>query len=337
MKKNILALVAGLAMLVLISGCSTRAGAEQDTQVLRFGYASNSQPVIDAMKEFGRLVEEKTDGEVVVDYFPDGQLGGERELIELTQTGAIDMTKVSGAALESFSDIYSVFGIPFLFDSEEHYYRVLEDDDIMDPVYQSTQDMGIVGLTYYDSGARNFYMSEGPIETPEDLEGKIIRVMQSEIAIEMIELLGGSPTPMGSGEVYTSLQQGIIDGSENNEFVLVTAGHGAVAPYYSYSEHTRVPDIIVINEESLAGLTEEQIEAVHESAEESTEFQKGVWSEAVENEKQTAAEEYGVVYNEVDKKPFQDAVQPIHEQFKENDEFNEMYEAIRNLSDTEEE
>ncbi|RKL65406.1 hypothetical protein CR203_20885 [Salipaludibacillus neizhouensis] len=337
MKKNILALVAGLAMLVLISGCSTRTGAEQDTQVLRFGYASNSQPVIDAMKEFGRLVEEKTDGEVVVDYFPDGQLGGERELIELTQTGAIDMTKVSGAALESFSDIYSVFGIPFLFDSEEHYYRVLEDDDIMDPVYQSTQDMGIVGLTYYDSGARNFYMSEGPIETPEDLEGKIIRVMQSEIAIEMIELLGGSPTPMGSGEVYTSLQQGIIDGSENNEFVLVTAGHGAVAPYYSYSEHTRVPDIIVINEESLAGLTEEQIEAVHESAEESTEFQKGVWSEAVENEKQTAAEEYGVVYNDVDKKPFQDAVQPIHEQFKENDEFNEMYEAIRNLSDTEEE
>lgn len=337
MKRYLVLLLIGFMSILLFSGCSNQTVAQsgEDKVVLRFGYASNSQPVIDAMNEFGRLLSEKTNGEVEVQYFPDGQLGGERELIELTQTGAIDITKVSGSALEGFSSIYSVFGIPYLFDSEEHYYRVLENEDIMTPVYQSTEPLGIVGLTYYDSGARNFYMNDGPVESPEDLKGKKIRVMQSEIAIRMVELLGGAPTPMGSGEVYTSLQQGIIDGAENNEFVLVTAGHGEVAKYYSYDEHTRVPDIIVMNQETLNSLTEEQRDAVYEAAKESTEFQKQVWSEAVEKEKQQAAEEHGVVYNEVDKKPFQEAVQPIHEDFKKNEQFSDLYEKIRGMSDSE--
>lgn len=209
---------------------------------------------------------------------------------------------------------------------------MLENEEIMNRVYKSTEDLGIIGLTYYDSGSRNFYMKDNPVESPEDLKGKKIRVMQSEIAIRMVELLGGSPTPMGSGEVYTSLQQGIIDGSENNEFVLVTAGHGGVAKYFSYDEHTRVPDIVVMNQETLSKLTEEQRKAVHEAAEESTEFQKKVWSEAVEEEKQEAAEKHGVVFNEVDKKPFQEAVQPIHDDFKEDRELGDLYEKIRSLS-----
>ncbi|MBP1969250.1 tripartite ATP-independent transporter DctP family solute receptor [Virgibacillus natechei] len=334
MKRNTFVLLTCLLLFGIVSGCSNISKAE-DKEVLRFAYASNSQPVIDAMNEFGRLLAEKTNGQLDVEYFPDGQLGGERELIELTQTDATDITKVSGSALEGFSNQYSIFGIPYLFDSEDHYYQVLENSEIMDPIYQSTEDVGLTGLTYYDSGARNFYMTDGPVETPDDLQGKNIRVMQSETAIEMIELLGGSPTPMGSDEVYTSLQQGIIDGAENNEFVLDTAGHGDVAKYYSYDEHTRVPDIIVMNKETLDSLTEQQREAVFESAEESTAFQKEVWREAVENEKEIAAEEHGVEYNEVDKKPFQDAVQPIHEEFQKDEEFSEVYEAIRNLAENE--
>lgn len=336
MKRNILVLFTCLLLFGIVSGCSNVTKADSDNkEVLRFGYASNSQPVIDAMKEFGRLLSEKTNGQLEVEYFPDGQLGGERELIELTQTGATDITKVSGSALEGFSNQYSIFGIPYLFDSEDHYYRVLENSEIMDPIYQSTEDIGLTGLTYYDSGARNFYMTDGPVETPDDLQGKKIRVMQSETAIEMVELLGGSPTPMGSGEVYTSLQQGILDGAENNEFVLDTAGHGEVAKYYSYDEHTRVPDIVVMNKETLNSLTEQQREAVFEAAEESTAFQKKVWREAVEKEKEIAAEEHGVEFNEVDKEPFQEAVQPIHEEFQNDEAFSDMYEAIRNLAESE--
>ncbi|SFJ82208.1 tripartite ATP-independent transporter solute receptor, DctP family [Halobacillus dabanensis] len=331
MKRNVILLLVGACVLTMIAGCGLNAKAG-DQVVLRFAYASNAPPVKEAMAEFGRLLEEKTDGEVIVKYYPDSQLGGERELIELTQTGAVDITKVSGSALESFSDRYSIFGIPYLFDGEEHFYNVMENEEIMDPIYQSTSDLGFVGLTYYDSGQRSFYMKDGPVESPEDIKGKKIRVMQSETAIEMIELLGGSPTPMSSGEVYTSLQQGIIDGAENNEFVLVTAGHGEVAKYYSYDQHTRVPDIVVMNEATLNKLTPEQREAVHEAAEESTVYEKKVWKAAVEKEKQMAIEEHGVEFNEVDNTPFKEAVQPLHDEFKNNEEFKDLYKAIQEMS-----
>lgn len=155
-----------------------------DTVVLRYAYASNSQPVIDSMKKFGELVEEKTDGKVQIEYFPDGQLGGETELIELTQTGAIDFAKVSGSALESFSKDYSVFAIPYIFDNEKHFFKVMDNQALMQPVYDSTKKLGFVGLTYYDSGQRSFYMSKGPVTSPDDLKGKKIRVMQSETAIK---------------------------------------------------------------------------------------------------------------------------------------------------------
>lgn len=332
MKKKLILL---LLICIVLVGCSRASGEKNDSIILRFGYASNSQPIIDSMQEFGRLVAEKTNGEVQVQYYPDGQLGGERELIELTQTGAIDITKVSGSALESFSPIYSIFGIPYLFDNEAHYYRVLENKELINSIYSSTKDIGIVGLTYYDSGARNFYMSDGPVESPEDLKGKKIRVMQSEIAIKMVQLLGGTPTPMGSGEVYTSLQQGIIDGSENNEFVLVTAGHGEVAKYYSYDEHTRVPDIVVMNDSTLESLTESQRKAVMEAADESTQFQKEVWAEAVNKEKEIAAEKHDVEFNEVDKEPFKEAVQPIHEEFQSNEEYSKLYAQIREMAQDE--
>lgn len=332
MRKTTIVLLICLISLAVISGCANQTQA-QEKIVLRFAYASNSQPVKDAMAEFGDILSEKTNGEVEVVYFPDGQLGGERELIELTQTGAVDITKVSGSALESFSDQYSIFGIPYLFDSEEHFYSVMENKDIVEPIYQSTEDLGFVGLTYYDSGQRSFYMTEGPITTPADLKGKKIRVMQSETAIKMVELLGGSPTPMGSGEVYTSLQQGILDGAENNEFVLVTAGHGDVASYYSYDQHTRVPDIVVINQDTLNSLSEKNRIAIYEAAAESTEFEKLVWKDAVEAEKQAAIDKHGVEFNEVDNAPFQELVQPLHEEFKNSEKFSDVYKSIRALSD----
>lgn len=334
MNRRILMLLICTFLVIVFSGCSDKTQAKEKI-VLRFAYASNAQPVKDAMAKFGELVEEKTNGEVIVKYFPDGQLGGERELIELTQTGAIDITKVSGLALESFSEKYSIFGIPYLFDNEEHFFRVMENEDIMQPIYQSTKDLGFVGLTYYNSGQRSFYMTEGPVKTPADIKGKKIRVMQSETAIKMIELLGGTAVPLGSGEVYTSLQQGIIDGAENNEFVLVTAGHGEVAKYYSYDGHTRVPDIVVMNTETLQSLTEEQRKAIHEAANESTEYEKKVWKEAVEAEKEAAKKKYDVKFNQVNKKPFLEAVQPIHEEFKKDDELGDFYKAIRGLSKNE--
>ncbi|MDT2763315.1 TRAP transporter substrate-binding protein [Enterococcus asini] len=332
MKKQLLSGLLLSAMgLVVLSGCGTTEASSEEQIVLRYAYASNSQPVIDSMVEFGRLVEEKTDGQVTVEYFPDGQLGSETELIELTQTGGIDFTKVSGSALEGFSKDYSIFSVPYLFDSEEHFFEVMENKAITDEIYNSTEELGFVGITYYDSGQRSFYMTAGPVNSLADLKGKKIRVMQSETAIKMVELLGASPVPMGSSEVYTSLQSNLINGAENNEFVLYTAGHGGVAKYYSYDEHTRVPDIVIMNSEVKERLTDEQYEAVLAAAKESTEFEKAVFKDAVEEEKAIAEKEYGVVYNDLDTTEFLAAVQPLHEQFKNDENYSELYQEIRSL------
>ncbi|MFV0503150.1 MAG: TRAP transporter substrate-binding protein [Lachnospirales bacterium] len=328
MRKFKIFLMCILSMFI-IGGCS---GRGDEGTVLRFGYSSNSKPVIDSMKEFARLIEEKTQGEVTVKFYPDSQLGSEVELIELTQTGAIDFTKVSASALEGFSKDYSIFGIPYLFDDEEHFFRVMENKEIMESIYNSTKDMGFVGLTYYDSGQRSFYMTEGPILSPDDLKGKKIRTMQSETAIKMVELLGGSAVPMSSSEVFTSLQSNLIDGAENNEFVLYTAGHGAVTKYYSYDEHTRVPDIIIMNSTLKDRLTEEQYNSVLEAAKESTEFEKTLYKKAVEEEKKLATEKYQIEYfDDVNKEPFLEAVQPLHEEFKNDPQFSNVYSKIREL------
>ena len=327
MKKTSLLFAASSLSLGLLglSGCgnnssvATVADADvNETVTLRFAYASNSQPVIDAMNEFGRLVKEKTDGSVQIQYFPDGQLGGERELIELTQSGAVDFTKVSASALESFSKDYSIFSVPYLFNDEEHFFKVMDNEEIMEPIYQSTKDLGFTGLTYYDSGQRSFYMVDGPI-----------RVMQSETAIKMVELLGGSPVPMGSDEVYTSLQSNLINGSENNEFVLYTAGHGGVAKYYSYDEHTRVPDIIIMNDAIKEQLTAEQEKAIEEAAKESTVFEIEAFARAIEEEKALAQEEHGVQFNDVDNTPFREAVAPLHDTFKNDPAYKDLYQKIQ--------
>ncbi|MGT2784258.1 TRAP transporter substrate-binding protein [Streptococcus merionis] len=331
-KKLLFGLLMVTSALTFLTGCAQKSSSEE-TITLRFAYASNSQPVIDSMKKFGELVNEKTDGKVVVEYYPDGQLGGETELIELTQTGGIDFTKVSASALEGFSKSYSVFGLPYLFDNEDHYFTVMENKAIMDPIYQSTKELGFVGLTYYDSGQRSFYMVDGPIESVADLKGKKIRTMQSATAIRMVSLLGGAAVPMSSSEVYTSLQSNLINGAENNEFVLYTAGHGGVAKYYSYDEHTRVPDIVLMSNSVKERLNEKQYQAVLEAAKASTEFEKTVFKDAVEAEKEIAIKEYGVKFNTIaDTSEFRKAVQPMLDEYAANPTYGPIYQSIRDLA-----
>ncbi|WP_265500013.1 TRAP transporter substrate-binding protein [Paracoccus beibuensis] len=289
------------------------AGAVQG-ETLRFGYAQNATPTVEAMETFARLVEEKTGGDVTVQFFPDGQLGGEREMVEMVQGGALDMTKVSGGLLESFAPIYGVFPMPYLFDDQDHFYRVMDDAAIMDPIYQSTADLGFTGLTYYNSGARNFYTVKTPVETVDDLKGLKIRVLQSPTAIRMTELLGATPVAMGQAEVYTSLQQGVLDGAENNEFALTIARHAEVAKHYSTDGHSRIPDILLIGTAAMERLTEEQRTAVAEAARESTEFHKSVWDAAVEEAAAQSRDEFGVTFHQPDIAPFRDAVAPMYDE-----------------------
>ncbi|MFQ8433237.1 TRAP transporter substrate-binding protein [Amaricoccus sp. W119] len=289
------------------------AGAAQ-AETLRFGYAQNAAPTVEAMQKFGELVAEKSGGDVTVQFFPDSQLGGEREMVEMLQGGVLDITKVSAGLMESFAPVYGVFALPYLFDDEAHYYTVMDDPEVMQPIYEATRAMGVVGLTYYNSGARNFYTVSKPVESVADLAGLKIRVLQSPTAIRMTELLGATPVAMGQAEVYTSLQQGVLDGAENNEFALTIARHAEVAKHYTLDGHTRIPDVLLIAASTLDRLTEEQRTAVTEAAKESTEFHKSLWTAAVDEASKQAQEEFGVTVHEVDVAPFREAVAPIYDE-----------------------
>ena len=295
------------AAIAVIAALTGAARAEQ----LRFGYAQNATPTVEAMQKFGELVAEKTNGEVTVAFFPDGQLGGERELVELVQSGALDLTKVSAGLLESFAPIYGVFPLPYLFDDQDHFYAAMDDPVILQPIYDSTKDIGLTGLTYYNSGARNFYTVSQPVVELADLKGLKIRVLQSPTSIRMVELLGATPVAMSQAEVYTSLQQGVLDGAENNEFAMNVARHGEVAKHYSDDGHTRIPDILVISTATLDRLSEANRAAVLAAARESTEFHKDAWDTAVAAAREETAA-MGVTFHTPDVAAFRDAVQPIY-------------------------
>ncbi|WP_238853167.1 TRAP transporter substrate-binding protein [Vibrio fluvialis] len=294
-------------------------------------YADNSQPVKDALQYIGEAVAKKTNGEVTIQYFPDSQLGGERELVEMTQVGAIDMTKVSSGLLESFSPLYGVFSLPYLFENQDSFYRVMDNKDIMKTVYQSTEAQGFAGVGWYDSGARSFYMSKGPVKTLADLKGKKIRVMQSETSIETMKLLGASPIAMSQAEVYTSLQQGILDGAENNEFAITIARHGEVAKFYSYDMHTRIPDVVIMSNVTKSKLTPEQLTALQEAIDESIELEKKLWKEEMTKTRELAQKEFGVQFFEIDQAPFKAAVQPIYEKLKGKPQVYALYEQINKV------
>lgn len=310
------------------------ASASSYAENLRFGYASNATPTVQAMKKFAELVDQKTKGDVTVTFFPDSQLGGEREMVELLQAGLLDMTKVSGGLMESFSPVYGVFSMPYLFNSQEHFYNVMDNPNITTPIYESSKDEGILGLTYYDSGARSFYTSEKVIRNVSDLQGLKIRVMQSPTSIKMVKMLGGSPIAMGQADVYASIQQGVLDGAENNEFALTIARHAEVAKHYSYDVHSRVPDVVLISKATMDRLNPDQRKAIRDAAKESTEFQKKAWTKAVNDAKTMSEKEFGVTFYYPDVSEFQAAVQPMYDELKSDPEKYQVYQAIRQQAES---
>lgn len=290
-------------------------GDKTNPVTLKLAHNLNEQHTVHiALTEFAQSVEEKTNGEVKVQIFPNGQLGGESEVLEQLQVGAVAMTKVSAAALTTYDEGYNAFTLPYVFVDEDHYFESMASDAVQ-TLYNDTKDQGFMGLTFYNSGARSFYTVDKPILTPDDLKGVKVRVMGFQSQTDMVKALGGTPVGLPYGEVYTALQSGVIDGAESNETALTNGKHGEVAKQFSFDEHTRIPDILVISTKVWDSLTEDQQAAVKEAATESTESHRTLWTEAIEEAKKDAAENLGVTFNEVDKAPFREAVAPMLEKY----------------------
>lgn len=315
MKKFITLLCVGIlsAAMLLVSGCG---GTQGEKQIIRIGHnQATDHPTHIGLLAFKDYIEKNLGDKYVVEVYPSELLGSQNNMVQLTQTGAIDICIASNAILGSFSKEYDIFNLPYLFASAEAYHNSMDDPNITDPIFKSTTKAGFTAVTWLDAGTRNFYMVGGEIKSPADLAGKKIRVQQSKINVRMMELLGGSATPLGFGEVYTALQSQIIDGAENNELALTSNGHGDVCKFYSYDMHQMIPDIVIANnrflEQVLSGPDKEIFE---EGFKVISKAQRAAWGDSVKAAKDKAEHEMGVKFSYPDQKPFVEACKPLTEE-----------------------
>ena len=299
-------------------------------RVLKLAHGlSPGHSVHQGMVYMAKLVDEKSDGMMRIDVYPSEQLGTERENLEMLQIGSLAITKVSAAVMESFAPSYRVLNLPYIFTSREHSERVL-DGDIGREILSDGEEFWLRGLAFYDSGSRSFYTKDRPINHPDDLRGLKIRVMPSPSAVNMIRAMGGSPTPISWGELYTALQGGVVDGAENNPPSFYLSNHFEVCRYYSLNEHSSIPDVLLISTKIWNTLTEEEQQWVQEAATESVAHQRKLWAES-ERLSLEMVKEAGVEVLYPDKKPFIKAVQPLYDQYMADPQMSSLIERIRAL------
>ena len=303
---------------------------ENESKTLRLGHGLDiSHSVHKAMVKMGEDLFERSGGKLKLEIYPSQQLGTERECLELLQIGSLDMTKVSVGVLENFAPKMKVLGLPFLFRDRQHSFDVL-DGPIGKMLLNEGGKYWLKGLGYYDAGSRSFYTMNKPIEKPTDLEGEKIRVMESVTAVNMVKALGGSPTPISWGELYTSLQQGVVDGAENNPPSFYLSRHYEVCKYYSLDEHTVLPDVLLIGTNVWEKLNEQEQNWLNESVEKSVEYQRILWAEA-EEEALREVQKAGVKIFRPDKSLFAEKVQSIYEGYKDDPE---IYPLIKKIQET---
>lgn len=315
----------GIWTVFLLLGCSNT----EKTKVLRLGHSLDTKhPVHLAMEVLGEELEKNSKGKLVLNIYPSSQLGGERECLELLQIGSLDITKVSAAVLENFIPEYKVLSLPYIFRDKAHMYSVF-DNEVGNGLLLKGEKFRLRGLTFYDAGSRSFYMKESPINKPSDLNGKKIRVQKSNMAVTMINELGGSPTPISWGELYTALQQGVVDGAENNPPSFYTSKHYEVCKHYTINEHTSVPDVLLIGLETWNRLNEQERQWLENAVKKSAEAQRKLWV-ASEKESLAKVKEAGVQIYYPEKSLFEAKTKSMEDMFSGDKEMTSLINSIKN-------
>lgn len=314
-------------MLVLVSilvSCSR----DNRVTVLKLAHGLDpTHPVHKGMEFMAKRIAEKSHGRIRMDIYPSEQLGSERECLELLQIGSLAMTKVSASVLEGFVPSFSVFSLPYVFRDEAQRFAVLQ-SEIGRKLLRSGEKYWLRGLCFYDAGSRSFYTIKKPVLSPADLTGLKIRTQESRTSMRMVNALGGSATPIAWGELYTSLQQGVVDGAENNPPSFYLSRHYEVCKYYSLDEHTAVPDVLIISTIVWNDLAPEDQHVVQEAADESAEYQKELWRQATEHAL-AEVQKAGVTVYHPDKTAFVERVQPLLEEYRSQPEIYDLIRAIR--------
>lgn len=317
--------------IIVSTGCVGGSEKAEGEINLKLGHALDiNHPVHKAMEFWADTLKKATDGRIIIKIYPGGQLGAEKELVEQLQMGTLDLTKVSSAGLEAFVPQMKVLGIPYLFKSKEHKWKVL-DSPVGKELLAAGSDRGLIGIGFYEAGERSFYTKNGPIEKPSDLKNLKIRVIKSPMAINLLKTLGASPTPISWGELYTALQQGTVDGAENNPPSFVSARHYEVCKYYSLDKHTSPMDVVLAGKKAWDKLTEADKAIMIETFNVSVEYQKQLWAEVV---KQNFAhlDSVGVEVIIPDQAPFIEAVAPLYKEYVKDEVISSLLEKIQAIN-----
>lgn len=335
LKKKVLAALSVLAVgAMVVAGCggsSSSTAGSGDKIVLC--YAENQTPdypTTQAAQKFADLVKEKTNGRITVEVYDSGQLGDEKSVIEQVQFGGIDMSRVSLTPLSEFSKDLMALQMPYLYRDGDHMWKVL-DGEIGDKLLKSTENDGIVGLSWYDAGARNFYNNKHEVKSLDDMKGLKIRVQESSLMMDMVKALGANPTPMAYGEVYSALQTNVIDGAENNWPSYESTSHYEVAKYITVDEHSRVPEMQIISKQTMDKLSPEDQQIIRECAKESAKYERQLWAER-EKQSKEKVKAGGAIITELSaeaREAFVKAVQPLYDQY--GADYKDIIEQIRNV------
>lgn len=286
-------------------------------------------PVSTGMEEFARLINKKSGGKLEAKVYHGGVLGDQPDAIQQVRLGGLDWAVFNLGPLGEVAPEANVVSLPFIFKNVDAMHEVM-DGPAGQQIADGLANVGLQALGWYDSGARSFYNTKHPINTPADLEGLKFRVMSNDLYVQMVAALGGNATPMPYGEVYQSLKTGVIDGAENNYPSYDSSGHFEAAKYYSVTQHLILPECLCINKALYDGLSDDEKKILQEAADESVKVQRAAWAERAEKSKE-AVVAAGVEVNEIaDKAAFQDAMKPVYDNFlKANPELADLVKAIQ--------
>jgi len=303
-------LVATIGYAVFVNSQNKEGANAGKVTVLKLAHTLDTKhPVHAGMEYMKERLEEISGGKASIEIYPSGMLGSETQCIEQLQNGVLAMTKTSASPMEGFIPEMGVFSLPYVFRNSEHYWNVL-DSKLGRDLLLKGESKRLRGLCYFDAGSRNFYTKEKMVKSPADLAGLKIRVMNSKTAIEMVKALGGAPTPIAWGELYTALQQGVVDGAENNPPSYYTNRHHEVCKYFSMDGHTRIPDMLIISSKVWKTLSSQEQQWLQQASDDASQFQRKLWAEKTKEALESAQKE-GVQVHYPDQKPFVDKVQPF--------------------------
>ena len=322
--------VHAIGVVALLASGLTMVGAAHARDFRVADTQAEDYPTVQALYYMDKIVTEKTQGRHRIRVFHSRQLGEEKETIEQTRVGAIDMNRTNVAPLGSFIPEANVLALPFLFRSIDHLNKVLA-SPIGEDLLASFAPYGFVGLAYYDSGARSIYNNKRPVRTIADMNGLRIRVQQSDLMLDMIKALGGEPVALPYGQVLTGLTTGLIDGAENNWPSYVTTNHYTAAKYYTLTEHTMSPEALIMSRKAWDSLTPEDQKIFRDAARESSRFMRDQWMAWEERSRQEAKKAGNVIISDFDKKPFEDAMKPIYEHTLTDPKLLDLVERIRQV------